>query len=267
MKKYWAIVKSTWQEYLTYRFNFFLEVIGGIISMLVIIALWYVIYKEKGQVEINGYSLAEMITYLLLAGLIHSFLWLTAQGDEINDDINQGRLSNFLVKPLNPAFYWLCRDFCRRIMTLTLGLIEFAIIFFLFKNFLIGPASFFHLFLFFLAIILGGFLHFIIFFLFSIIAFWMDQTWGPRFIIRVIMEIATGVIIPLSFFPGFWKTIFDFLPFKYMIYFPLQIYLDKILLYDLVREFFILLIWLIFFGSICWFVWKKGIKQYAAYGA
>lgn len=266
MKKYLAIAKSTWQEYLTYRLNFFLEVIGGILAMLVIIALWCAIYQGNRQIRIGDYSLAEMITYLLGAGLINSFLWLTQQGDEINDDINRGTLSNFLIKPLNVSFYWFTRDFCRKFMTLFLGIGEFILILFFFKSFLIAPFSFLNLVLFVIAIIFAGLLHFLIFYLFSIIAFWFEQTWGERFVIRVVMEIATGAIIPLSLFSGIWKTIFNLLPFKYLIYFPLQIYLGKISLINIIKEFSLELIWILVLLIISIFVWKKGIKHYTAVG-
>lgn len=266
MKKYFAIAKTTWQEYLCYRLNFFLEVIGGILMMLVLIALWYSIYQGNTEMKIGSYNLKEMITYLLGAGLIYSFLWITQQGDDINDDINRGTLSNFLVKPLNIGFYWFIRDLCRKFMTFSLGVFQFVIILFLFKNFLLPASSLLYLFLALIAIFLASLLHFIIFYLFSIIAFWYEQTWGERFVIRVIMEVAMGSLIPLSLFPNFWRIILEILPFKYLIYFPLEIYLGKITLIQIWQGFGLEIIWLIGLGLISFFVWKKGIKVYTAVG-
>ena len=266
MKKYWAIAKSTWQEYLAYRLNLFLEVMGGIIMMLVVIALWYTIFKGLGKETIGDFTLAQMITYLIGAGIINSFLWAASQGDEINDDINSGDLSNYLVKPVNVVGYWLTRDACRKFMTFLLGVAEFIIILFFFKNFLVGPSSFIHLVLALAAIIIASLIHFIIFYLFSVIAFWLEQTWGTRFVIRVVMEIATGSLIPLSLFPGTWQTIVNILPFKYLVYFPLQIYLGKIPLNQISYEFLIALAWLAAFIIIGVFVWKRGVRHYAAEG-
>lgn len=266
MTKYLAIAKATWQEYLTYRTNFLLEIIGGFITQLVIIAVWFAIFQDLGEETVGGYTLAQMITYLLGAGLINSFILQASQGDEINDDINRGYLSNFLTKPFRVPLYWLVRDFCRRLLTLMLGIGEYLIIFLLFSKFLITPASFSFLLLCVLAIILGGILHFFLFYIFSIIAFWMDQTWGPRFVIRVIMSIATGSLIPLSLFPDTWQAIFNLLPFKFLVFFPLQIYLGKISSIIILKEFAVAMVWIVILSGISVWLWKKGLKRYSAYG-
>lgn len=162
-KKYLAIAKSAWQEYFTFRLNLFFEVIGGIILMLVVITLWFVIFEQNGKGLIGGYSLQEMITYLLGAGLLSSFLLFSAQGDEINDDISYGGILNLLVKPISIPFYWLVKDLCRKSLALFLGIIEFTIIFFFFSNFLVGPVSFLNLFLLLFAIIIAVFFAFFYF--------------------------------------------------------------------------------------------------------
>lgn len=264
-KKYWAVARGAWQEYFAFRLNLFFEVVGGIIQMLAVIALWFAIFQQN-KTSIGGYTLQEMITYLLGAGLLASFLLFSAQGDEINDDISYGNVSNFLVKPISIPFYWLVKDFCRKFLTLFLGIIEFAIIFLFFRNFLVGPASFLNLVLSFIAVIIAILLHFLIFYIFSIWAFWIEQTWGERFVIRVIMEIAMGGLIPLTLFPGIWKTILNILPFKFMIFFPMQIYLGKISLSSIGKEFIIALVWLVILGLLSFYVFRRGIKKYSATG-
>jgi len=266
MKKYLAIAKATCQELLAYRSNLLLEVIGGIIAQLVIIAVWYTIFKDLGTETIGGFTLPEMMTYLLGAGIINSFILLDSQGDDINDDINRGNLSNFLVRPLNVSFYWLTRDFCRRMLTFFLGIGEYLILLLLFSEFLVPPASFLLLFLTLFSIILAGILHFLLFYILGVIAFWMDQTWGPRFVMRVIMAVATGSLIPLSLFPGIWHTIFNLLPFKLLVFVPLQIYLGKITTLEIVQEFAYGLVWILVVAGISVWLWKRGIKRYSAYG-
>ena len=46
----------------------------------------------------------------------------------------------------------------------------------------------------------------------SLLAFWVENTSGFRFTMRVIMEVAGGAIIPLSFFPALVQKIFALLP-------------------------------------------------------
>lgn len=266
MRKYLAIAKASWQEYLAYRLNFFLEVLGDLVTRLVIIAAWFAIYQDLGQETIGEFSLPEMITYLLGVGIINSFILQASQGNDINDDINRGDLSNYLVKPLNIPIYWLIRDICRRVLVVVLGMGEYAILLLFFSRFLVYPSSVLSLITFIIFITLAVIIHFFLFYIFSVIAFWMDQTWGPRFVIRIIMGIATGALIPLSLFPGFWKDIFYILPFKFFAFIPMQIYLNKITCLEIVQELVIGLLWVTTFACISVILWKKGLKKYSAYG-
>jgi len=79
MAEFWSIFKLVWIERMVYRVNFFLEILSGILSSLIIIFLWMAIYRYSGRDVIGGYSLAEMVTYLLGAGLINSFILTTAK--------------------------------------------------------------------------------------------------------------------------------------------------------------------------------------------
>lgn len=264
MKKYLYIVKASLSEFFIYRLNLFFEVTGIAIITFVLVILWQAIFR--GNQSIGGYSLSQMITYIIGAGLINSFLNLQSRGDDINDDINQGYLSNFLVKPFCVPLYWFFRALARHGFSLVLGLIEFVIIFIFFRHYFIFPQSITTALFFILSLFLAFILNFILFYNFSIIAFWMDQTWGFRFILRVIYELAAGVLIPLSLFPNLWQNIFAFLPFKYLIYFPLEIYLQKLNPTQIITEFSICAIWIIFLTLTGALIWRRGLKYYSASG-
>lgn len=264
MTKYWLVAKLTLQEYLAYRLNFWLEIIGGVINMLAALGLWYFMFAQSQQATLGGYDLKQMITYLIGAGLINSFILLTNQGDEINDDIHYGQLTNFLIKPLSPFIYWLTRDFCRRGITFGLGLVSFFVISIFFNDYLNAPQN---LLLCLVSVSLAALLHFLIFYLGSIIAFWLEQSWGPRFVLRMLMELASGALIPLTFFPEVWKNIFMWLPFKLFSWVPMQIYLGKFNAAETRGYFLEAFIWIAVIYLISLWVTKKGLKNYVASGS
>ncbi|MBI3956830.1 MAG: ABC-2 family transporter protein [Candidatus Kerfeldbacteria bacterium] len=265
MRKYWAIAAATWQEYVTYRLNLFLEVFGGVLLMLATIALWRTVYITNGNAMVGTFTLAEMVTYLLVAGVINSFIWLTAQGDEINDDINQGRLSVWLHRPVSALGYWFTRDIIRKVMTLLLGGSIFVIVLVAYRSFLVLPSSG-SIILFLAALLIAGALHFLLFTLFSIIAFWFEQTWGERFLLRVVMEIAAGALIPLSLFPTFWQTVFAWLPFRFLIAFPAELFLGKVDAAGILTGFAGAAGWVAAVGVATAFVWRRGLARYTAEG-
>jgi len=72
MTKFWSTFEFVWIERLVYRVNFFLEILSGILSSLIVVFLWMAIYRYSGKDVIGGYSSGEMVTYLLGAGFINS---------------------------------------------------------------------------------------------------------------------------------------------------------------------------------------------------
>lgn len=252
---------------MVFRANFFLEILGGVALFGAIMFLWVSVYKSSDGGSIGDYTFREMITYLIGTGLISSSVLLISQGDQIDNDINRGFLSNYLLKPVNVNLFWLTRDIARKVLTTIMGLASFGIIIFVGGKYLLALASFVVLLIVLSAIILGALMHFIFFYLTSVIAFWMGRTWGFRFVVRIIMEIATGVIIPLSLLPGIWKNFFEFLPFRFIAYFPMQIYLGKINTSEILAGFVQELIWLIVLSVFGLYLWRKGIRHYTASGA
>ncbi|MGQ9638639.1 MAG: ABC transporter permease [Thermodesulfobacteriota bacterium] len=251
---------------MAYRVNFFMEVLSGIFTSLIVILLWLAIYRSSGQQIIGGYSLPEMVTYLLGGGLINSFILSTAENPETSQNIQDGTLSTFLIKPLNPYVVWFTRDLGTKAFYFFLGLIGYLVVAFFFRDYLLGVSSFRHLFLFILALILSSLLQFFLFEALSLLSFWVENTYGLRFTMRVIMEVVGGAIIPLSFFPEILQKIFEFLPFPFMIYLPMKIYLGKIALPEVWIEFLKEAAWIIVLSILNLIIWKKGIRQYVAMG-
>lgn len=267
IRKYFTIFQLTWQEYLIYRLNFALEIVGGVFLTTITTLVWKILFDSQSQNFIENFSQNEMVTYILGGGVIASFLLLTAQGDDINDDINEGKLSHLLLKPMNPNIYWFVRDICRKYFTFLIGIFGFIVVVFLFKNYILLPAHFLSFVLFLLSLIVAMLIHFVLFYVFSIVAFWFDRTWGMRFFIRVLMELASGALIPITFFPSAVAHIFNFLPFKFFAFVPMEIYLGKITTIQTLFELLQGIIWLVVLSTIAFLIWKKGIKHYTALGS
>jgi ABC-2 type transport system permease protein len=264
--KFWFVFKLTWMERLAYRVNFFMEIASGILSSLIVIFLWMAIYRSAGREAIGGYSIREMVTYLLGAGLINSFLLTTAENPETSQNIQDGTLSNLLIQPVSPYGIWFFRDFGAKIFFFTFGLLGYIVVCLFFYRYLVPSLNFGYFFFFLLSLLLASLLQFFMFQSFSLLSFWVENTYGIRFTMRVIMEVLAGAIIPLSFFPGILQKIFLLLPFHFLIYLPMNIYLGKIPLiqapFELLKE----AGWITGFGLLNLFIWRKGVRQYVAYG-
>ena len=264
--KLWCVFKLVWMEKMVYRVNLFLEILSGILYSLIVVFLWMAIYRSGGQGTIGGYTLGQMVTYLLGAGLINSFMLTTAENPETSQSIQDGTLSSLLLKPMNPYGIWLIRDMGSKMFLFLLGLAGYLVVLFLFGEYLVLFASPSHLVFFTLSLALAALLQFLLFEALSLLAFWVENTYGIRFTMRVIMEVVAGAIIPLSFFPQILQKIFFCLPFPFLIYLPMRIYLGKIPLGEVLVEFMKEIGWITGLGVTNLIIWKRGIRQYVSMG-
>lgn len=264
--KLYTLFKLVWIERLIYRVNFFLQILSGILSSLIVVFLWIAIYRYSDKNVIAGYSLGEMVTYLLGAGLINSFILTTAENPETSQSIQDGTLSALLIQPINPYGIWFVRDLGSKTFCFLLGLSGYLIVFFFFKGYLVLSPSLGHFVLFLFSLMLAALLQFFLFEVLSLLAFWFENTYGIRFTMRVIMEVVGGAIIPLSFFPQILQKAFLVLPFPFLIYLPMKIYLAKIPLGDIAFELMKEGVWIVGLGCLNLVIWKKGIRQYVAMG-
>ncbi len=266
MLKAWFILKLTWLERMAYRVNFFMQVLSGVLSSLIVIFLWVAIYRSAGREVIGGYSIGEMITYLLGGGLINTFVLTTAENQETSQNIQDGSLSFLFLQPISPYGIWFMRDLGSKAFYFLLGMASYTVVFFFFREYLIfsPSAGFFILFL--ISIVLAALLQFLFFEALSLLSFWIENTYGIRFTMRVIMEVLGGALIPLSFFPIIVQKAFLLLPFQFLIYFPMRIYLSKISQPQMVVEFLKEGIWIVGLAFLNWAIWKRGVRQYVAMG-
>jgi len=206
------------------------------------------------------------VTYLLGGGLINSFILTTAENPETSQNIQDGTLSTYLIQPINPYGIWFFRDLGSKTFFFVLGLSGYLVVCIFFRKYIVFSASLDHLIYFLISLILASFLQFFLFQSFSLLSFWVENTYGIRFTMRVIMEVVGGAIIPLSFFPHILQKIFLFLPFPFLIYLPMKIYLGKIPADHVPIEFLKEVAWIVGFALLNLFIWRRGIRQYVAMG-
>lgn len=262
MRKYLSIFRAGFQEALIYRWGFFFNFLSSLIHTIALIFFWFLAYAPRGNVAIGGFTKEEMLIYLLGVGLMQGFVHFASQGDEVNTDISHGYLGTYLVKPFSPSLYWFVKDFGERLLSFGMGFLAYAFLFLIFQP----DLSFFtfpRVLLFFGFLFLAGVIHFLIFHIFALFAFWIDETWGFRFLMRVFMEIASGLVIPLTFIPGIIGKILLFLPFQYFGYFPIATLMGKISGGDIIRGFFLEAFWIFLLFGLASFVWKRGLKYYS----
>lgn len=263
MKKYWQVIQSTLWEIGTYRFNFVMWRFRTVLQFLTVYFLWLAVVPVQGQ--IFGYSQQLMLTYILGTAVVGSIV-LSTRTHEIGPNIDSGDLSLFLLRPINYFKYWFARDMADKAVNIGFVIVEFLLLFLLLKPPFFFQTEFLSLFLTVLAIGFAIFLNFYVGCLLGLIGFWSPEVWAPRFMYYVLVPFLGGAAFPLDIFPQGFQNFLNTLPFSYMIYFPVKIYLGSLTANQIINGITIAGLWVVILHCATQFTWMKGLRNYSAQG-
>lgn len=263
MKKYFLVAKNTWAEMLTYRLNFVMWRVRGVVFLLSMYFLWLAVIP-KGTLVL-GYNQELMLTYIFGALLVNAIVF-SSRSYAIGDDINQGNLSNYLIRPLHYLFYWVAKDMGDKFMNIMFSIVELCLLFYILHPPFFLQTNGLYLIPFAMSIIFAMILNFFFNMLLGFIGFWSPEVWAPRFIYFMISSFLVGIYFPLDILPANVVNMFQYLPFTYMLYFPLKIYLGQLSLVVVYQGLFVSILWTFLLYIITQFIWQKGLKIYTAQG-
>ncbi len=263
MHKSFAIFRISWENGLVYRVNFLVWRIRSVLNLILVYFIWYTTFQN--QSEVFGYTQATMLTYILVAAVIRAII-LSSRVMDVSNHINEGYIANFLVKPLDIIPFYFARDLADKIMNISLVILEITLLISLLKPPLILQTDPFILILVAAAIVSGILLYFLFAFIVSLLAFWLENTWGSFFLVFVFLETLGGGIFPIDILPKPISDILLLTPFPYFIYFPAKLYTGTMTSWQIVQGFMILTIWV----GLLWIALSKtlqaGLRKYTAFG-
>jgi len=265
MKKYWLIFRLSWQNALTYRLNFVMWRVRSIIGFLASYLFWLAVSNHNPQ--IGSYTQSILLTYIFTAAFLRNLVFSNVSYSACME-IASGDLSNYLIKPLGYFKNWLTRDLADKALNLCFFSVEIIVFYFILRPDIVLPQTLFQVISFFLISGLAALVYFFLSFLISAYAFWHPEHngWPLRFLFVMLLDFLSGASIPLDIFPPAIVKIFQFLPFSYLIFYPTQIWLNRVGSQQIINIFLITLFWLIAFFLIFRLVWRQGLKNYGAYG-
>lgn len=263
MKKYLQAARNVWESALVYRLNFTMWRVRNVLLVLTTYYLWLVVVPANKP--FLGYSQSLMLTYILGASFISSMV-LSSRSFGIGEEINNGDLSIYLLRPINFFYYAFAKDMGDKAMNIMFSIVELTILFTILRPPLFIQHNIFVLLSAIFSTLIGIFLYFCINVLMGFIGFWSPETWAPRFILTILISFLGGGSFPLDILPKEIYSMFKLLPFTYLQYFPLKIYLGQLSLLDGMTGAFISIAWVGILVYLIKYLWIKGLKSYTAYG-
>ena len=267
MKKYWHVLNIGIQNNLTYRFNFLARAVFGLIPLIAILYVWQKIYSgNSAGTTVGTYSLAQMISYYLLATVVDALTAVNEDDWQIAADIKDGNISQFLLKPIDYLWYRLCLFLSGRVTYLAVAVTPLTIFIVYLHQYFVLPPNWTAFGGFLISTVLTALLQFFMSYAMAMLAFWVLEVSTFIFILFAFEYLASGHLFPLDILPPGLEQALFFTPFPYQLYFPVSIYMGKTTGTDIIRGLVIQGLWVIAAYGVARFAWRRGIKKYSAVG-
>jgi ABC-2 type transport system permease protein len=261
IKRLWQV---NWAEQWQYRANLLMYLLYWLVSPIIYLAVWTSIASTKGNV--NGFTANDFTTYymtLLIVDQITSNIVIHTFGYKIQD----GSLSGELVRPIHPMLTnALVNNIAFKALTI-MGLIPiWVILFFLYKPDF-SSVTLSNILLAIPAMILAFFMGFLFSAAITSLAFWTTRVYSIHEFYFAMILLFSGQFVPLPLMPKVIQNIAQFLPFQYLIYYPIQLILGNLSSQQIIQGYVMLFIWLGISLLLFNWVWRNGVKRYSAVGA
>lgn len=262
--RYYRILMLYFNQVFQYRARAFVYFLMSLVNPFILIFFWKSV--SASQSIAFGIKISDINSYYLLL-IIATGLLIAHIEEEVGvEDIKEGQLSQFLLKPFSYFVGKFMLELTFRLMRSIFSIVAVIIMILGFGiaiQFTHDPAIiFFSLIIALLAFILS----FVFKMTIALIAFWIDEIHGIFEIIEVALIVLAGNIMPIAFFPGLLKPIALSLPFSYMVYFPVIAIQGKLNVPELFQVVGIQIVWIIVFSVLYNIMWSHGIKKFTGIG-
>lgn len=263
MKRKKAIIWEGFRVALAYRFDFVITLITSPVSLIVFYFLWQSIFTYSGKEIIQGFTFEGMISYYVLSLLIGLFVWSNVER-WMEYDIVDGDMVVFFLRPVKLITQYYFFELGLNFFALLLQAVPVFIIGFIFFG--LQFSSWLNVALFAISVFIASLIYFMISFIIGLGAFWFKRITGFSKAKGPIIGFLSGALLPLTFFPEQIQNVLAYLPFQYIRFIPIQIYLGELTLSQIFFNLGIQVFWAALLILLAILIEKRAFKRFAGAG-
>lgn len=266
-KTWWTILRISLEERLVYRGDFALGTLMRFLPIVTQIFLWGAIFEATTSGgTIVGYSYHDMVAYYLLTMLSRAFSSMPALASGIAGQVRGGEIKKFLVQPIDLLGFLFLSRIAHKLAYYSVAMVPFAFVFWLCGDFFPEWPSFGTFMAYLAALIMAFLMGFFLEASIGLFSFWFLEVTSLLFVYMLLSFFLSGHMFPLDFLPEPWSQLVEFLPFRYLAYFPSAVWLGKVQGAELVRGLIVEFCWVLFFIGLSRFMLARGVNRYSGFG-
>ncbi len=265
LTKYRHVFLVGLQSSLVYRWNFAIRATFSCVHLAYVFILWGAAFR--GQTEIGGFSLSQTLTYFITLLVLQFFISAFNEDYQISEEIRNGLINQFLLKPINYFVYRFTVFIAARLVSGLLALVPLVALLPLLYDYLTFPNEPWRLAIGLPALVLSAFIQFTIAYCFGLLTFWFLEIQSFIILSLAIETVLGGQVFPLDLMPSWLYEISKYLPYYYQMYFPAAILTGRLndpalALQGLGLQAF----WAAALFGIATLLWRRGLRRHTAVG-
>ena len=253
------------QSNIVYRWNFAVRGFFSLFHLAVVFILWGAAFAATPN--IGGFALGPTLTYFVVLLVLQFFIGAFNEDYQISEEIRNGLINQFLLKPINYFVYRFSIFLAARLVSGALILVPRLLAFPAIRGYLAFPHEWWRLALGVPALALSALLQFSIAYCFGLLTFWFLEIQGFVILSMAVESVLGGQMFPLDLLPAWVFHGAQFLPFYYQMYFPGAIITGR--LNDphvILRGIGLEACWVLVLLAIAQTLWVRGLRRHTAVG-
>lgn len=265
--KYRTVLSLAVQNTLVYRWNFLFRCFFGLIPLAGSLYLWSAVFDARGGAAANGFDYSAMVNYLLCILALENLTVPAEDEWQIAADIRDGRISSFLIRPIDYLGYRFANYGGTRVVYTLVTMWPVALMFWLLRAHVSPPPPDALTWVWTaIATVQAGVLQFLISYALALSAFWLLEISTIVFIFYSFEYFLSGRLFPLELMPPWFQEVARWLPFTYEAWFPVAVWTGRVQGAAVVQGLAIQAAWVMaaFLGARL--MWSAGLRRYQAVG-
>jgi len=259
---YLEFARIAFLKILAYRLRYYTGIVTYFVNVTVYYFIWKAIYTDSGTIQ--GFDLNQMITYISVGWIARSFYFNNIDRD-LAAQVSEGRLANDLIKPVNLQIMYISQAAGESLFRMIMFTAPTALV--LLLVFPVSPPAGFVQGLLFVASLVFSFLVFaLINFIIGLFAIRLKSILGLIRAKQLVIELLSGLLIPLTFFPMSFQRVFNYLPFKQITYTPLTLYLGKVTGTAAIEALSVQILWVVILAVVGHLFWRWNESKISIHG-
>ncbi|PYI50635.1 ABC transporter permease [Paenibacillus flagellatus] len=257
LSAYADLIRIRFMMMLAYRVNYYSGILIYALNIGAYYFLWKAIYGSSES--LGGMSVTQMTTYVAVSWMARAF-YFNNLDREIANEIRDGSVAIQFIRPYNYLVVKMMQGFGEGLFRFFLFSIPGMIIASLL--FPVGLPTDPVVWLVFLIMLFFSFLiNSQINILTGLFAFFVENNEGMMRMKRVAVDLFSGLIIPVSLFPGALATVLQWLPFQAITYLPGSVFTGRVTGSAAYEAFVVQLVWFALLLVPIWWMWRQARKR------